>query len=81
MINEDSTLSHTWDKENMEEYLRYYLEDDTIILTDKQWARISKAVNFAVEVAYMDALDGVVVRYARDPEMPIDPKVQRILGL
>ncbi len=78
---DDFYITHSWDKENMEEYLRYYLDDDSIALTDRQWERIAKAVNHHIETAYNEALDNVVRQYAFDPNIPIDPKMKRLLGL
>lgn len=82
MIKNDGSLSHTWDKENMEEYLRYYLDDEDIVLTDKQWKSIAINVNREIEKYYQELMDDIVEAFDIDPTLSTDdPNVQRVLGL
>lgn len=82
MIKNDGSLSHTWDKENMEEYLRYYLDDEDIVLTDKQWKSIAINVNREIEKYYQELMDDIVEAFDIDPTLSADdPNVQRVLGL
>lgn len=54
--DETNVVRHEFDKENFEEYLRYYLEDESITLTDKQWSSIARYIDQQVDSFYYNLL-------------------------
>lgn len=60
MIDEElMVVHHTYDKENFEEHLRHYLNDETISISDKQWSSIAKHIDYQVDAFYSELLRDV----------------------
>lgn len=57
IYDETNVVRHEFDKENFEEYLRYYLEDESITLTDKQWSSIARHIDHQVDSFYYNLLE------------------------
>lgn len=60
MIDDElSVVHHSFDKENFEEYIRHYLNDETITISDKQWSSIAKHIDQQVDLFYDELLKDV----------------------
>jgi len=57
--DEVQAVHHSFDKENFEEYLRHYLNDETITLSDKQWQSVAKHIDHQVDIFYDNLLQDV----------------------
>lgn len=81
MAIETGQVIHTWDKENMEQYLTHFCEED-IELTEEQWKAIAEYVDFKVDMAYVKIFQTVLTHYLEGEydEAP-DGHIRRFLGL
>lgn len=81
MALEVEQVIHTWDKENMEQYISHFIEDD-VELTDGQWQAIAEYIDFKVGMAYVPILKVVLTHYLQGEydEAP-DGNIRRFLGL
>lgn len=81
MAIETGQVIHTWDKENMEQYLTHFMEED-IELTPGQWQAIAEYIDFKVDMAYVPILRTVLSLYldGEYDEAP-DGNIRRFLGL
>lgn len=60
-MSEFDTVSHTYSKESFEEYLRHYLDDETITLTEKQWKSVARHIEHQVDSFYDNLLHDIRV--------------------
>lgn len=81
MAIEQGQVIHTWDKENMEQYLSHFCEED-VELTENQWSAIADYLDFKVDMAYVPVLKTVLTLWIQGEydEAP-DAHVRRFLGL
>lgn len=54
-----ATVTHAFDKQNFEEYLRHYLDDETITLTEKQWNSVARHIEHQVDSFYDNLLQDI----------------------
>lgn len=81
MAIETGQVIQTWDKENMEQYLSHFCEDD-IEITDEQWSAMAEYIDFKATIAYRPILQTVLKMYLEgDYDEAPDGHIRRFLGL
>jgi hypothetical protein len=81
MAIETGQVIHTWDKENMEQYLTHFCEEE-VELNEKEWQAIAEYIDFKVDMAYVKLLRTVLTEYLQGEfEQEPEVNIRRFLGL
>ncbi len=82
MSKEEIAVSYSWDKENMEEFLRDYFEDDSIELTEKQWSSVARAIEWNANKYFEGLFEDMCTEWAKG-EFNEEPEknLEIVLGL